>query len=956
MAFIKKKNTMRIILAMCFMLLGYQAAFSQCSGFTVDIVQTQFVTCWGGFDGALSSTVSGGTMPYTYLWSTSTGNYTTPSVSGIGFGGYLLTVTDANSCIATDYQYVAQPNTPINISIDNTTDANCAACNGTANITANGGFGGLTFQWSDGSTAEDRTNLCQGTYSVVATDATGCTQVNNLTIGNSNTLGIGSVAVTGVAGCLGNCDGSATASASGGTTPYFYIWSNGATGATASGLCPGTNAVSVTDANGCIFGQLVVINQSFITSQIVNSTDATCGQANGVATITGVGGMLPYTYVWSNGETGPSASNLLPNVNYIVTVSDAVGCPFTMDVIVFDSNDLSIGSVAVNNDVSCGSTNDGSASVLGITGGTAPYTALWSNGETTLTAVNLEAGNPTVTVTGANGCVATGSVTIIDAAVDYTITTTLTSCNTSDGTAEVVFNQPVTNPVYNWSNGANTQQVNGLAEGWYSVTVEDITSGCRSKKLLEIEEDPTCIVTIEGYVFLDDVTPDCVQDAGTTPLDQKLLVLSNGTDSTYAYTDATGYYSFEAEAGNYTVRLAEIPFHELACAGSYTNAINAPTLQTTYQGGDFYLKYTPYIDVRTYTNAGAARPGFTRTYNVYYCNNGSEPESGTVTLVHDEAMTNFNGFGMEDSYDPLTRTVVWSYSNLQPGACAYELVKFTVDVSTPLGAQVCDTSYVTPLAGDYVPSNNEFSLCRVTSGSFDPNDKQNLAGRDPFGGDVYAEDNPFLYQIRFQNTGTDTAFTVVIRDTLDATKLDIESINFIDASHNYTAQFTDNNILEFWFENIMLPDSNVNEAASHGFVLFSIDQQPNLPVGATIENSAAIYFDFNAPVITNTVVNTLALPPSTIWSPVVNTISLTAFPNPSDAFVLLDLQLERNGETEVFVYSNTGRLMAHHASWGQFSEGQHQLAVSTAGLVDGVYFVKVQSGEDIGVVKVTVIH
>jgi Secretion system C-terminal sorting domain len=170
--------------------------------------------------------------------------------------------------------------------------------------------------------------------------------------------------------------------------------------------------------------------------------------------------------------------------------------------------------------------------------------------------------------------------------------------------------------------------------------------------------------------------------------------------------------------------------------------------------------------------------------------------------------------------------------------------------------------------------------CRENTGSFDPNDKQGI----PFG--VLAEhyiplQQPIEYLIRFQNTGTDTAFTVIIRDTLHAA-LDATSIRPLGSSHPYSFNLSGEGVAQFVFSNIMLPDSNVNEAASHGYVKFVIEPKPDTAEGVVTKNSAAIYFDFNEPVITNTTWHTLGskflVGASVVFNP---SIALDVFPNPT---------------------------------------------------------------------------
>lgn len=171
--------------------------------------------------------------------------------------------------------------------------------------------------------------------------------------------------------------------------------------------------------------------------------------------------------------------------------------------------------------------------------------------------------------------------------------------------------------------------------------------------------------------------------------------------------------------------------------------------------------------------------------------------------------------------------------------------------------------------------------CQEVIGSFDPNDKQ--AFPRGFGEVNYIEQNiPIEYKIRFQNTGTDTAFNVVVQDELSP-YLNPASLRPGSSSHPYRLEVQGDNLLRFHFDNIMLPDSNVNEPASHGFVKFWIEQQPDNPLGTVIENNAGIYFDFNEPVITNTVTHTVGTDfviVSTVETQLPEAASLEVLPNP----------------------------------------------------------------------------
>lgn len=201
------------------------------------------------------------------------------------------------------------------------------------------------------------------------------------------------------------------------------------------------------------------------------------------------------------------------------------------------------------------------------------------------------------------------------------------------------------------------------------------------------------------------------------------------------------------------------------------------------------------------------------------------------------------------------------------------------------------------------PSNQQI-FCRETVGAYDPNDKQAFPAG--VGDEHYIEPDTWMdYLIRFQNTGTDTAFTVVVMDTLPA-HLDPSTLRPGVASHDYNWVLLDSRVLAFRFDNIALPDSNVNEPASHGFVRFRVNQRPGLPDGTLIENSAGIYFDFNEPVITNTVFHTVGrnyLSTVSIHNPPAQVSSaFEVYPNPAEGSfsILFDPKKQPNGRLALF--------------------------------------------------------
>jgi uncharacterized repeat protein (TIGR01451 family) len=242
--------------------------------------------------------------------------------------------------------------------------------------------------------------------------------------------------------------------------------------------------------------------------------------------------------------------------------------------------------------------------------------------------------------------------------------------------------------------------------------------------------------------------------------------------------------------------------------------------------------------------------------------------------------------------------------------------------------------------------------CVVTTAAFDPNDKQAI----PTGVDEahFIERGVDLeYRIRFQNTGTDTAFNVFILDTLSE-HLDITSVRPLSSSHDYQFNILDDNVIEFRFPDIMLPDSNVNEPLSHGFVKFSVDQFPNLPLGTVINNSAAIYFDFNDPIITNVVFHTIGenfldVINHTNTLKDVNSLQIKVFPNPMSNEATLSWEGRPLQNARFRLFNLQGQLLRKEPIQ------RNQLTILRGDLLPGIYFFEVyETGQRIGTGKLVV--
>jgi len=396
-------------------------------------------SCNGKPDGAINLSATGGNGGYTYLWSNGA---TTEDITGLKAGSYSVTVKDSIGC-TTQKAFTLTNTTQITVSGTSVLPA-CNQANGSIDITATGGTAPYTFLWSNGATTEDLQNLAAGLYKVVVTDANGCTTEFAYNLRDNNTLKL-SAAVTQTT-CTDDASGAVDVTVTGGTPPYVYNWSTGATTEDLIGLTTGLYKLTVTDANGCL--QVIQVTISKKTFQVsAQITQPKCnGDSNGSIVLSPSGGVEPYTYEWSNGASGNSQTRLGSGI-YYVTVIDAAGCEKNLTYVL--SNPPVLVASAVVSNTQC--STEGSSSIdLTVTGGKAPYTYAWSNGATTEDLNSLQSGTYTVVITDANGCSITKEVIV-------TASTTGFFC---------LINQPDTIPVCNSSNNILTTSVDDGSYQW----------------------------------------------------------------------------------------------------------------------------------------------------------------------------------------------------------------------------------------------------------------------------------------------------------------------------------------------------------------------------------------------------------------------------------------------------------------------------------------------------------
>ena len=288
------------------------------------------VSCNGGTNGAINLTPAGGTAPYTFSW---IGGITTEDRTGLASGNYFVTITDANGCPRGLNFFVPQPTT-----LGGTLNRTNATCfggnNGTLNLTPTGGTAPYTYLWADGATTEDRTNLIAGNYSVVVTDANGCTVTLNQIVSQPASTVSGTTVVTDIS-CFGGNNGAINLTAAGGTAPYTFNWGGGITTEDRTGLVAGTYSVTITDANGCTANTNATVAEPAVINNAVT-------QASGVLTATQSGA----AYQWYNCTTGIIAT--ATNQTFTPIIVGDYRVAITLNGCSLDSNCITVTTLSSN--------------------------------------------------------------------------------------------------------------------------------------------------------------------------------------------------------------------------------------------------------------------------------------------------------------------------------------------------------------------------------------------------------------------------------------------------------------------------------------------------------------------------------------------------------------------------------------------------------------------------------
>lgn len=445
----------------------------------------------GGSDGTATATPSGGTAPYTYLWSNTGTNQTE---TGLPYGIYTVTVTDDAGCERTESVVVNEPRCDGFTLSTSSTDVLCNSdSTGTATVTPSGGLlPYVSYLWNDYATQGTPTavNLPAGVYEIEVIDSDGCIALATATINEPDAL-LNTMTHTD-ATTEGGTDGDAQANVTGGFGSYYYDWSTTETTSSISNLGTGWYSVEITDDNGCILIDSVFINEPPCDQfqLFVSTVSPLCnGYLTGEADLTITNGIGPYSITWSTGELDVLSITGAPAGIHTVEVTDAQNCYTFLNFGISEPTALSIGLAATPS--TCNGSNNGTIDMT-IAGGTYPYYEfLWSSGQTTEDVINLMPGSYTVTITDTNGCQANDNTTLTDPDplnVILDSTFNVTCAGGSDAAIYISVTGGNMTYYYDWSNGATSQDITGIDVGGYILNVTD-GSFC------ELDEPITYIIT-----------------------------------------------------------------------------------------------------------------------------------------------------------------------------------------------------------------------------------------------------------------------------------------------------------------------------------------------------------------------------------------------------------------------------------------------------------------------------
>jgi hypothetical protein len=471
-------------------------SFSYCLtvvGVRSNISSIQDISCFSECTGSATVNAIGGVSPYSYLWNDPS-NQNLPTASNLCAGDYIATVTDALGCTWTSNVTLIQSDS-LSVGISNYQMVSCKGDNDALAVAlGNGGTPPYNYQWSNSAATNSATGLSAGFYTVTVTDNLGCEADTLINITEPATALSVSTSST-MPYCRGGSNGSASINATGGYTPYVYLWSNGQTTSTATGLVANTYQYTITDDGGCAFINNVIVSEPALDLVLTpNNQPTQCfGESTGQAEVIANGGITPYVYQWDINAFNSTTSivNNLYAGDYLVSVTDNNLCEKIITVTIVDAPVLQTTITVV--EATCSNPN-GTTTIMPA-GGNPPYTFLWQDGATIDTYTGLFAGIYHVTIVDNNLCELDTFILLnnIEPNTSITDTTHLVCFGDNIGSATLSVTGGLTPYTYLWSDGQTTNIASSLSGGLYFVTTTD-NNLCNAYNAVEIFQPNQIII------------------------------------------------------------------------------------------------------------------------------------------------------------------------------------------------------------------------------------------------------------------------------------------------------------------------------------------------------------------------------------------------------------------------------------------------------------------------------
>ena len=547
----------------------------------------------------------------------------------------------------------------------------------------------------------------------------------------------------------------------------------------------------------------------------------------------------------------------------------------------------------------------GSISVIP-TGTPGPFSYLWNTGDTTPFLSGIPVGTYWVDILDSSTLsILTDTFLLPANDIFLTLNTIPSYCDIPTGMITSSITGGTAPYSYQWNTGDTTSSIGGLSAGGYNLVITD-SIGCIQYAVTTLDPPDSCFVEISGTLF-QDLNLNCIQDPGEPLLSGVLVDLTPGG---MALTDSAGFYQFLVDTGEYKVTVFNQPYFGPSCpVNGYI--LNLPGYDDDTTTIDFGVDIAAFMDLQVFLYSSFAKWHDTMQYDVSVINYGGIASPPTVwTIDYQDGLEYIDADIFPIVVDTVQTLVSWQMNSIPVSVCATYadswLRLFVDSTQFAIGDTLFATAYTDNQILDSIPSNNTDMIQRIVVAAYDPNDKLvTPAGEGPQGFIPQATED-LEYMIRFQNTGNSPATVVVLRDTLSP-HLKLTEYRTLGFSHPFELSIEEDSIMVFTFDNIMLPDSASDPLGSQGYIAFRLGLAEMLPVGTEITNQAAIYFDFNAPIYTNTTLNTIYIKPE---------VDLVAFGDYCEG-------------DELYAYLTTSGKSPHTWDWSTGERGNSQTGIDT---------------------------